>query len=300
MLSLVGCENTENNTKVETLKTLKEVTKEETKEAEKDIEIDWSKLTGNVYYEEPESGLFEDDTFDLYLILNIPKDMDQLYYSRDIKYAGHKNIKLLLNGEHVEEVENEDGSNWEDVIETVRTSNRIIFKAKYKLDGTLSEENYDIEDPDGNIHHIGYEFIEDEEFMEKELDIYKTADGFYWFPSKDITVQRGDKLEWDINGMWMNIPSREWSKPLLGDTRELRARDSNLEIEYTYKTKPTIYYNLGYTKPWSIEVRLSDDVTEEEFMNELIEQGLYLRVEMDKGSPKMIKLIDYQDTDYGL
>lgn len=136
--SLVGCSELESIDKSKTVVDQEANIEASTKE---DMEVDWSKLTGYAFYKE----IDEQESGTLYLILNIPKDMERLYYSKDKKYTGHKNIKLLLNGEYTHE------------IETVRLPSRVIFKATYN--GTLSEENYDAEDPEGDVHHIEYEII---------------------------------------------------------------------------------------------------------------------------------------------
>lgn len=286
-------ETSENNEEDET----KEISKKKSDEIDFDsIEIDWNKLSGYVFYEAPgeSQDLFQTNP-EMYLVLNIPEDMDKLYYSENAKYSGHKNIKLLLNGEEVPEKSNEEGSNWRDVVQVVRTSNRIIFRAQYKLDGTLSIENYDIEDPDGVPHHFEWDFTDDEEFMEKKLDIYKTLGGFYWFPSKDITVRRGDSLEWDLNAMPLDIPAY-WNTKVNNKVPEFRARDSHLSVRDTYKTKPDIDYCIPYRdEEGYISITLPSGVSEKEFLDELYEQGLYLRVVMNDEGNRMIKLIDYKE-----
>lgn len=130
----------------------KEFDTQNIKETDRIEEIDWSKLIGYAFYGKEDK---------LYLIIEMPNSIKNLYYSSDEEYKWYEKIGLVLNGKDVRD------------IEVKRENERVIFKAYYNSDGTISEENYDIRGPDNKIYNLYWEYKDDIEFMSeviKEID----------------------------------------------------------------------------------------------------------------------------------
>lgn len=275
-----------------------------------DIDIDWSRLTGYAFYQDidySENGLTSlwasrGQDFELVLMLNIPDDMSNLYYLDDETYKGHQHVKLLRNGEPVTEIENADydfenhvSVNFEDV-RVLRTSNRIVYCASFSYDGSLNDSNYSIQAPDGKEYYIEWQFTDDVDFMEKELDIYATLDGFLWVPSRDFATKRQDELVWDLTGTYISMPIKSERSLVTGNHFIVRDISGGTSIDYAYYTRPSYKLNLNYDilNPWNLTLTLTEDVegvSEEELLEEIEEKGLYLYMMMNNKEKLEYKVI---------
>lgn len=237
-----------------------------------DINIDWSRLTGYAFKDIDANPNMVDDSAAVFVV-NIPDDMANLYYLDDPTYKGHQNVRVMRYGEPV----TEEAKTGDYYIRVVRTSNRIVFETEYKLDGSLDMADYSIQAPDGQEYFINWQFTNDVEFIEKELDIYKTnSNGFIWYPSRDFATKRPNELVWDLKYMDVDVECDDWLPSVSSPPQKIVAIDG-MEITMAYAVKPS--YKIGYDEmSWTLSIRVPEGASEDEFLEELDDIGLYMEI----------------------